>query len=245
MLRAEGQGKRSCAPRCKAARRCSRRSPRDVEGRGASRFARGSARSPRWAERHARKAVGWSASAGSRTRRRRTPATSLASSLANGRSAPQVRRAREATPPNPLLEASLDDRGELARHVGREGHRRARHDGRREPHHPFSVERRPPDEGLEEDHAERPDVGARVDVLRGAHLLRRHVERRAPIALVCVDVCCAPPPRVVIFEMPKSSILSTASPSVRYARKRFAGLRSRCTMPSEWASAIASHAWSR
>ena len=70
-------------------------------------------------------------------------ATSLASSLANGRSAPaRIRSAREAKPPI-LLEASLDDRGELARHVRREGHGRGRHDGRREPHHPFSVERRP------------------------------------------------------------------------------------------------------
>ena len=36
-----------------------------------------------------------------------------------------------------------------------------------------------PREQLEEDDAERPDVGARVDVARRAHLLGRHVERRA------------------------------------------------------------------
>ena len=42
--------------------------------------------------------------------------------------------------------------------------------------------------------------------------------------------------------MPKSSTLMQSEPSGRRVQKRFAGLRSRCTMPSECASAIASHA---
>ncbi len=44
------------------------------------------------------------------------------------------------------------------------------------------------------------------------------------------------------FEMPKSSTLITASPLRFRARKRFAGLRSRWTMPSPCASATAAHA---
>jgi hypothetical protein len=45
-------------------------------------------------------------------------------------------------------------------------------------------------------------------------------------------------PSPSIFEIPKSSTLTTSrSPTVQ--RKRFAGLRSRCTIPSPWASCIA------
>ncbi len=45
-----------------------------------------------------------------------------------------------------------------------------------------------------------------------------------------------------IFEMPKSSTFTVGRPDGRVARNRFAGLRSRWTMPSECASATASHA---
>ena len=38
---------------------------------------------------------------------------------------------------------------------------------------------RPPGQALEEDAAEREDVGARVEVAIAARLLRRHVARRA------------------------------------------------------------------
>ncbi len=46
--------------------------------------------------------------------------------------------------------------------------------------------------------------------------------------------------RLGILEMPKSSTLMTGLPLGRSARNRFAGLRSRWTMPSACASAIAS-----
>ena len=46
------------------------------------------------------------------------------------------------------------------------------------------------------------------------------------------------------LEMPKSSTLMIAPPSVRSARKRFPGLRSRCTTPARWAWAMAASAWS-
>ena len=46
--------------------------------------------------------------------------------------------------------------------------------------------------------------------------------------------------REVTFEMPKSSTLIHGVPSARREKKRFAGFRSRCTMPSVCASAIAS-----
>ncbi len=44
------------------------------------------------------------------------------------------------------------------------------------------------------------------------------------------------------FEIPKSSSFMRTEPSVRRARKRFPGLRSRWTMPAAWASASPSHA---
>jgi hypothetical protein len=49
---------------------------------------------------------------------------------------------------------------------------------------------------------------------------------------------------LVAFEIPKSSTLTSAEPTLRCVRKRFAGFRSRCTIPSACASAIASHACS-
>jgi hypothetical protein len=49
-------------------------------------------------------------------------------------------------------------------------------------------------------------------------------------------------PSSATFEMPKSSTFTHAEPSGRRERKRFDGLRSRCTMPARWASAIASQA---
>ncbi len=52
------------------------------------------------------------------------------------------------------------------------------------------------------------------------------------------------PARAVIFEMPKSSSFTRSEPSLRFARKRFAGLRSRWTIPAACASARPSHACS-
>ncbi len=46
------------------------------------------------------------------------------------------------------------------------------------------------------------------------------------------------------FERPKSMTFTQPLPSARRVRKRFAGLMSRCTTPTECASAIASAAWS-
>jgi hypothetical protein len=45
--------------------------------------------------------------------------------------------------------------------------------------------------------------------------------------------------------VPKSSTFTSGLPSARRVTKMFAGLRSRCTMPSMCASAIASHACNR
>ena len=47
------------------------------------------------------------------------------------------------------------------------------------------------------------------------------------------------------LEMPKSSTFTEAEPSAALVRKRLAGLRSRWTMPTVCASAMASQAWSR
>src|ERR1700733_768980 len=52
----------------------------------------------------------------------------------------------------------------------------------------------------------------------------------------------ASPPRSNVLARPKSTTLITRSPRGVYARKMFAGLRSRCTIPCAWASAMASHA---
>src|SRR6266545_2499713 len=48
-------------------------------------------------------------------------------------------------------------------------------------------------------------------------------------------------PRVVTFEIPKSSTFTAKSPSARRITKRLAGLRSRWTIPRACASAMASH----
>jgi hypothetical protein len=47
----------------------------------------------------------------------------------------------------------------------------------------------------------------------------------------------------VDLEIPKSSTFTNGVPSDAVVTKRFAGLRSRWTMPFWWASAIASLAW--
>ena len=61
-------------------------------------------------------------------------------------------------------------------------------------------------------------------------------------SVVCVSAPSVGSPAPVIFEMPKSSTLMMRRLSDRFARKRFDGLRSRWTMPSACASAMASHA---
>ena len=52
----------------------------------------------------------------------------------------------------------------------------------------------------------------------------------------------APPGSALTFEMPKSRSLTRTDPSLRFARKRFAGFRSRWTIPAEWTSPSPSHA---
>ena len=52
-------------------------------------------------------------------------------------------------------------------------------------------------------------------------------------------------PGTVTLEIPKSNTLTHGLPSTRRVTNKFAGLRSRCTMPRAWASAIASHACSK
>jgi hypothetical protein len=51
-------------------------------------------------------------------------------------------------------------------------------------------------------------------------------------------------PAAGALAIPKSSTLISGEPSSRWVRNRLAGLRSRWTMPSAWASAIATHACS-
>lgn len=63
----------------------------------------------------------------------------------------------------------------------------------------------------------------------------------------CVRVMAMSEPdadRPVSLEIPKSSTLTACSPSDRTTQKRFAGFRSRWTIPIAWASAIASQACS-
>ena len=72
---------------------------------------------------------------------------------------------------------------------------------------------------------------ARVDVVRATELLGRHVERRAEHARRRSSRS-ASRRSVVTLEMPKSSTLTTGGPSRSCARNRFAGLRSRWTMPA-------------
>ena len=78
--------------------------------------------------------------------------------------------------------------------------------------------------------AERPHVRARVDVARRAHLLGRHVAGRAHdgVRLRHPAVLARSP---ATLEIPKSSTFTQGAPSGRRVRNRFAGLRSRCTMP--------------
>ncbi len=51
-----------------------------------------------------------------------------------------------------------------------------------------------------------------------------------------------PPGAVATFEIPKSSSLTRTEPSLRRARNRFAGFKSRWTIPAAWASPRPSHA---
>ena len=99
-------------------------------------------------------------------------------------------------------------------------------------------ERRPAGHHLEQDAAERVDVGAVVDRARVARLLRRHVRRRSQHAAGAGLVRVAVALLDTSFAMPKSRILIAtgvrAEPSV--ARKRLSGLRSRWTMPRSCAA---------
>ena len=61
-------------------------------------------------------------------------------------------------------------------------------------------------------------------------------------ACVLVMPTSGGPPIDASFEMPKSSSLTRTEPSERFARKRFAGFRSRWTIPAACASARPSQA---
>ena len=79
-----------------------------------------------------------------------------------------------------LLEAARDEEHEPLRHVGtqRRHVRRARlEDERAELREALGEERHAPGQQLEQDDAERPDVGATIDVARAPDLLRGHVVR--------------------------------------------------------------------
>ena len=114
-------------------------------------------------------------------------------------------------------------------------------------------ERRLPADEAEEDDAERPDVAARVGITRGDDLLGRHVARRAEeigglrhdavVAWASAGIGVVVDAEVEDLgdaEVEDLDDRLAAWPSVR---NRFAGLRSRWTMPCPCASAIASHAW--
>ncbi len=78
-----------------------------------------------------------------------------------------------------LLQAALDHRDEQRRHPRRGQRRRLVRDPHRQVDQRLAGERRLAGGELAQDHAERPDVAARVARLRRAQLLRRHVVRRA------------------------------------------------------------------
>ena len=145
-----------------------------------------------------------------------------------------------------LVEAALDH-GAERRRGGPAGARRASIGGsvttfKAKLGHRLGLEGPSLREQLEEHDAERPDVGPRVDVARRAHLLGRHVERRAEHRARLREADAAAAAVASALEMPKSStLISRAPPTVR-ARNRFSGLRSRWTMPAACASATASHA---
>ena len=93
----------------------------------------------------------------------------------------EIPHAREA-PLAILRHAPEEDRLQVLRDVGPEAperHRIGPHHGETDLRDRLPLERRDPGEELVENEPERPDVRARIDVLRGAHLLGRHVERRA------------------------------------------------------------------
>ena len=81
-----------------------------------------------------------------------------------------------------LVETAQDHRLELGRRsrpLRAQRRRRVHRNHRAQSGRAGRVEDRRGREQLEEDRAERPDVRAEVDVLQAAHLLGRHVERRA------------------------------------------------------------------
>jgi len=136
-----------------------------------------------------------------------------------------------------LREAAIENVVELGRedeigaHV-REARRRRHRDARAEDEKVALFERSAPRQHLEQDDAERPDVGARVDLDVAAKLLR-------PFA---VNATSARPFRGVSFEIPKSTTLTIGAPPRARARNRFAGLRSRWMTPARCTSAMAVHA---
>ena len=85
---------------------------------------------------------------------------------------------------------------------------------------------------LEQHGAHRVEVGPRVEVGRRAHLLGRHVERRAhddPLARELQGL--GGPGGAIDFDIPKSTIFATEGRPSCSARITLSGLRSRCTMP--------------
>jgi hypothetical protein len=64
-----------------------------------------------------------------------------------------------------------------------------------------------------------------------------------PSSAAVLVLAASPGPFGAILDTPKSSTFTHGEPSARRTTNRLAGLRSRCTMPAAWASAIASQAW--
>ena len=107
---------------------------------------------------------------------------------------------------------------------------------------PSDDERRTAAQHLEEDHAQRVDVGAVIDLARAAALLGRHVRGRSH------HRSGPRPHRADVARRPGRawrcrSRAPSPSPAVASrssgTRKRLSGLRSRWTMPAAWAAASA------
>ena len=112
----------------------------------------------------------------------------------------------------------------------------------------LALERRPAGQHLEEQRAEREDIGARVG-LEPFDLLRRHVLERAEDRALrgqfggvvgSIDRPLARRRGAALFARPKSSSLAPDFVSITLA-----GFRSRCTMPERCAVSSASRSRSR
>ena len=134
------------------------------------------------------------------------------------------------------LQTASDDRVETLRHGGdprAEPRRFGLEDRGEELAERLAVEGTLAADELEEDDADRPDVGARVDLLRAAQLLGRHVERRAEHRGRRRQLAGRHVERRAARRLRDAEVehLDDGAPVRTRARKRFAGFRSRWTMP--------------